>query len=97
LLQNRCDLAPRAPIELVIVLVLVQVLVLVFRSMPAKGEEEKTSTITSTSTSTIGELEGGIPSIAPETLNLLQNAIDDGSNHDLSLPSRCQSGITINP
>jgi hypothetical protein len=40
--------------------------------------------------------KGAIPSSAPEDLNILQNANDDGSSHDFSLPSRCQCGITKN-
>jgi hypothetical protein len=55
-----------------------------------------TSTRTRTRTSTIGGKGGESRSSAPEELNLRQNANDDGSNHDFSLPWGCQCGITIN-
>ena len=75
------------------------VLVLYLQSLPVKSgllhlEPLKETMITITST--IGEKEEA-PSTGLEALNLLQNASDDGWNHDFSLPSGCQRGIAINP
>jgi hypothetical protein len=77
------------------------VLVLYLQSLPVKSgllhlEPIKETMITMTITSTIGEKEEA-PSSGPEALNLLQDAFDDASNHDLSLPPGCQRSITINP
>jgi hypothetical protein len=75
------------------------VLVLYLQSLPVKSgllhlEPIKETMITITST--IGEKKEA-PSTGPEALNLLQDAFDDASNHDLSLPPGCQRSITINP
>jgi hypothetical protein len=77
----------------------VLVLVLYLQSLPVKSgllhlEPLKETMITITST--IGEKEEA-PSTGLEALNLLQDAFDNASNHDLSLPPGCQRSITINP